>query len=204
MKHWPHVASVTTSEAVSHLTTLEINGHRLHPLWRTWARVRALVPVQVCKFHLKTPLEWNFSLQLRRSTLSAHANAGGVQWGFRFSVGLGPRLTKSTVCNVQGWRTKVEKRQEKSESTEQKRCLNLSTASGSWTLSTRCGREKPGRTWRGFAEWSGDDTGPSPTEPAQNWRNWFKNKPCWKLTTRALFHTETPPRFSGEAEKKTM
>ena len=174
----------------------------------TGARVRALVPVPDCEYHLKSPLEWNFSLQLRRSTLSAHANAGGVQRGFRFSVGLGPRLTKNTVCNVQGWRTKVRKKKKRKKenqpSRKRKKCLNPSTASGSWTLSTRCGREKPGRTWRGFAEWSGDDTGPSPTEPAQNWRNWSRNKPCWKLTTRAQFLTGTPPRFSGEAEKKTM
>ena len=104
----------------------------------TGARVRALVPVPDCEYHLKSPLEWNFSLQLRRSTLSAHANAGGVQRGFRFSVGLGPRLTKNTVCNVQGWRTKVRKKKKKKERepTEQKKKKMSESKYREWILDT--------------------------------------------------------------------
>lgn len=69
---------------------------------QTRGRKRGHVHVQDRNFHLKCRLEWNFWLQLAQSTLSAHAHAGGVQRGFRFSVGLGPRITKNTVCSRPG------------------------------------------------------------------------------------------------------
>lgn len=94
-------------------------GHIL----QTRGRKRGHVHVQDRNFHLKSLLEWNFWLQLAQSTLSAHANAGGVQRGFRFSVGLGPRLTKNTVCSRPG--LTHQGRKEENEPTEQKKDVRI-------------------------------------------------------------------------------